>query len=94
MDWVLRQVARGGGFRVVATQTFTMAFGPSSLRSQLAFAHAEAAHVTDAALRDAILGAAKRLERASAHGGGAAGARPTNYAIVLERIAPTTPTHK
>lgn len=85
MEWVVKQVERVGGFRVVARKTFPMTLSRESLRSQLAFARAEAEHVTDAELRSALLAAARRLyDRTSTFG--RTSNMGYNYAVVLERL--------
>ena len=84
---VLRQVERGGGFRVIGTRTFPMTFNGPSLQSQLKFAREEASHITDPALRTALDEAAKRLRARTEDLGGDRVAPPNarNYAIVLQR---------
>ena len=87
MRWIIRQVERAGGFRVVATKTFPMSFGAESLQSQLSFARAEAAHVSDPDVRRALLAAVQRLHaRTAALGSSRVRSRAHNYAIVLERL--------
>ena len=71
MEWVVRQVARAGGFRVVANKTFKATYNSASIRDQLAFARAEAAHVSDSALRSALLTAADRLHKSTRRRGSA-----------------------
>ena len=86
---VLRQVERGGGFRVIGTRTFPMTFNAPSLQSQLKFAREEASHITDPALRAALDAAAKRLHARTVDLGGDRVVTPPNarnYAIVLERL--------
>ena len=87
LEWVLRQVERGGGFRVIGTRTFPMTFNGPSLQSQLKFAREEASHITDPALRTALDEAAKRLRARTEDLGGDRVAPPNarNYAIVLQR---------
>lgn len=87
LSWVLRQIERAGGFRVIATKTFPMGFDAESLRGQLTFAREEAAHVTDPALRHALNTAASRLQmKVAALGSREAGAHARNYAVVFERL--------
>jgi hypothetical protein len=84
MEWVLRQVSRFGGFRIVAKKSFPMALTSASLRSQISFARREAEHVRDDALRRSLLEKAARLQvqidKMKTH------RRSKKYAVVLERL--------
>jgi hypothetical protein len=84
MEWVLRQVSRFGGFRVVAKKFFPMALTAASLRSQISFARTEAEHVGDDTLRRAVLEKAARLQAQIDTMKTHRGAK--KYAVVLERL--------
>ena len=86
-EWVLRQVGRLEGFRVLASESFPMSITSKSLRSQLSFARREAHFVADGALRQALLASVRRLETlVKAQATRIQGrTRGTSYAIVVQR---------
>ena len=87
MEWVLRQVQRVGGFRVIATKKFTMSLSGASLSTQLAFARSEATHVGDRELAQALVAQAKRLQsRLRDFANGGKHTHASSYAVVLERL--------